>query len=108
MIPIPIDGKEVVEAIIKEIERLSPESTVTYALMLEPGYVVVFDDGLCWFTFHAPYFMPLLTRRSGSFELGDRGLDVVHAMTRQMQGIEPEGMLAEDLSCCHGDHGHRN
>jgi hypothetical protein len=93
--PIQIDGKELVAAVMKEVVRLAPG--VTHQMMaLDPSYVLVKDQGLVWFTFHAPYFMQYVNRRSGQFELGEQGLKVVKGMVRQVQGIPPEGCLPVD------------
>lgn len=93
MEPIQLDGKELVEAVITEVKRLCPDYRISYIMAMDPGYVLVSDDGIMWFTFHAPYFMKYVNRRSGQFELGDHGRDVVRAMVREMQMIEPEGSM---------------
>lgn len=96
--PIQVDGKELVEAVIEGVKQWAPESRISYIMSTDPGYVFVFDEGMQWFTFHAPYFMQYVNRQSGKFELGDHGLDIVHSMVRQMQGIELEGSLAAEVS----------
>jgi len=94
--PIAVDGEELVEAVMEGIRQADPELNVSHQSSSQPGFVLVFSEGLLWFTFHAPYFMPLVSRRTGKFKLSETGHNHVQQMVREMSGIESEGTIQLD------------